>query len=127
MYELIKPAIELLKSKIGISGLLAIAFFAIGILFTTSYGNYVVTPEELNSEKISIFNKVAFVELRIIKVEKSLLFSQQYDLEDIIFEYQSSGNPIKPRLQNRLLVVKSRLNELEDEEALLLKTLETSK
>jgi len=124
MNEILKPAMDYIKKKLGKVGLLAVSFFVLGITsvitIITQYEDYIVTPPALQRTADKLDSKTGFVELRLIRIEKSQFSKEQYDLEDIIYDLEKRHEAVKPRLTNRLNYVMTRQEELSKEEVALI-------
>ena len=127
MWAILTPALDFIKTKLGKLGMLIVSFFFLGVYAVIEYPKYFVTPAALKASQHEIMVSVRLVELRQIRNEQSALIKEQYDLEDTIYELQSGGQTVKPRLANRLTLVKDRLAELIKLEAQLINFLEGSK
>jgi len=114
-----EPLTQLVKEKFGTKGLVALSAFCLGALVITQYGNYVVTPDSLDKKLLPLDVNINLTQLGLIRFEHSSLTKEMYDLQDKM-DASIDGHGVRQRDKDRLETVKSRLQELGENEKELL-------
>lgn len=105
-----------------------IGFFALGIFVVWAMPKYVVTTEIFEREVKNIHSKMnkgdKWQKIYLIKLEKVFWDAQLYELQSEIKKIQAKGNSPTPRQEDLRETYKSKLVNLNKDEAEIQKSLE---
>lgn len=123
---LIDPLKQFIQDKFGKATLAVISAFLLGIVVMYQFGNYVVTPDALDERLLPVEVRVLLTQLELNGARQDVKETDQFDLEDKIFEQEQSNPPqaVSPRDRGRLEDIRDQLKELREHEQFLLKEIE---